>query len=30
MRLPHETLEGTVLCGVALTAVLYFLLRALV
>lgn len=30
MRLPHETLEGTVICGVLLTAVLYALLRLIV
>jgi len=29
-RLPHETLEGTVICGVLLTAALYVLLRALI
>ncbi len=30
MRLPHETLVGTVVCGVLLTGVLYALLRLLV
>ncbi len=30
MRLPHDTLEGTVICGVLLTAVLYALLRMIV
>ncbi|MCG3143221.1 MAG: hypothetical protein HONDAALG_00561 [Gammaproteobacteria bacterium] len=30
MRLPHDTLEGTVICGVLLTAVLYALLRVMV
>lgn len=30
MRLPHDTLEGTVICGVLLTAVLYALLRMMV
>ncbi len=30
MRLPHDTLAGTVICGVLLTGVLYTLLYVIV
>ncbi len=27
MKLPHDTLEGTLIAGIVLTAVLFFLVR---
>ena len=30
MKLPHDTLEGTLLAGIILTAVLFFLVRLLI